>query len=167
MKSRLILVLVCTSMLSGCSATARLYPVQGPLSTQTPSPVYVAKFTGAFNSGNFSAVLGDGEVCKGRWELVPPPTSSKAATPPGVPSANNLSAEWDTIYGPGFYSKEVLGADFYMRAVLTGNRGTDLNVEMYANQSPEPSARHDNPITRIMKGVAKDNKGNIYNMVFP
>jgi len=167
MKGRLILVLVCMSMLSGCAATVRLYPVQGPLSTQTPLPVYVAKLTHGLKSGNLSVILNNGEVCNGRWELVPPPTSSKAATPPDVPSANNLSAEWDAIYGPGFYSKEVLGADFYMRAVLTGNRGTVLNVEMYANQSPEPSARHDNPITRIMKGVAKDNKGNIYNMVFP
>ena len=167
MKSRLVLFLSAMFMLSGCTTTARIYPVHGPLSTQTPLPVYVAKLTHGLKSGDLSAILNNGEVCKGRWELVPPPTSSKAATPPVLPSANNLSAEWDAIYGPGFYSKEVLGADFYMRAVLTGNRGTVLDVEMYANQSPEPSARHDNPITRIMKGVAKDNKGNIYNMVFP
>jgi len=166
-KSHLAVVLLGVSVLPGCAATARLYPVHGPLSTQTPLPVYVAKLAHGLKSGNFSAILNNGEVCKGRWELVPPSNSSKGATTAGVPSANNMSAEWDTIYGPGFYSNEVLGADFYMRAVLTGNRGTLLNVEMFANQSPEPSARHDDPITRIMKGVAKDNKGNTYNLVFP
>jgi lysozyme family protein len=159
MKSRLVLLLMCVSTLSGC-ATARFYPVQGPLSTQTPVPVYVAKLSGAFNSGNFSVVLGDGEVCKGRWAKVPrPKTSNDVTTTTAVP-ANNLSAEWDTVYGTGFYLAHVLGARLYARAVLTGNRGTVLNVELYKPDKVE------NTTVAAIKGVAKDNKGNIYKVAF-
>ncbi len=159
MKGRLVLLLLCVSTLSGC-ATARLYPVQGPLATQTPSPVYVAKFTGAFNSGNFSVVLGDGEVCKGRWAQVPRPKTSDATTPATAVPANNLAAEWDTVYGTGFYVAHVLGARLYARSVVTGNRGTVLNVELYKPNSVE------NTTTAAIKGVAKDNKDNIYKVAF-
>jgi hypothetical protein len=159
MKSRLVLLLLGVFTLSGC-ATARLYPVQGPLATQTPSPVYVAKFTGAFTSGNFSVVLGDGEVCKGRWAQVPRPKTSDAATPATAGPANNLSAEWDTVYGTGFYVAHVLGARLYARSVVTGNRGTVLNVELYKPDKVE------NTTAAAIKGVAKDDKGNIYKVAF-
>ena len=160
MKNLLILVLVCLAVLSGCTATARFYPVQGPLATQTPVPVYVAKFSGAFNSGNLSVILANGEVCKGRWATVPrPATSTDAATATAAP-ANNLSAEWDTVYGTGFYVAHVLGARLYARAVLTGNRGTTLNVELYKPDLVENTA------PAAIKGVAKDDKGNIYKVAF-
>ena len=159
MKSRLVLWLLCVPMLSGC-ATARLYPVQGPLSTQTPVPVYVAKFTGAFNSGNFSVVLADGEVCKGRWATVPRPNNASEATAASAAPANNLSAEWDTVYGTGFYVAHVLGARLYARADLTGSRGTILNVELYKSDKVE------NATVGAIKGVAKDDKGNIYKVAF-
>jgi hypothetical protein len=159
MKSRLVLLLMCVSTLSGC-ATARFYPVHGPLSTQAPVPVYVAKLSGAFNSGNFSAVLGDGEVCKGGWAKVPRPKTSNEATPATAVSANNLSAEWDTVYGTGFYVAHVLGARLYARAVLTGNQGTILNVELYKPDNVE------NNTPASIKGVATDNKGNIYKVAF-
>src|SRR5208337_3563936 len=159
MKTLLVLLLLCVSTLSGC-ATARLYPVQGPLSTKTPVPVYVAKVTGAFNSGNFSVVLGDGELCKGRWAQVTRPNTSSDATAATAVPANNLSAEWDTVYGTGFYLAHVLGAKLYARAVVTGNRGTVLNVELYKPNSVE------NTTTAAIKGVAKDNKGNIYKVAF-
>jgi len=76
-KNKLCLVLLGISTMLGCSRTARLYPVQGPLSTQTPLPVLVAKVTGAFSPGSIS-VLSDGEICKGRWRQVPPFKSRKA-----------------------------------------------------------------------------------------
>lgn len=160
MKSLSVLLLLCVSALSGC-ATARLYPVQGPLSLQTPVPVYVAKFTGAFNSGNLSVVLADGEVCKGRWATVPRPNTPSDATAASAVSANNLSAEWDTVYGTGFYVAHVLGARLYARAALTGTRGTTLNVEMY-----KPDNMVENTSVGAIKGVAKDDKGNIYKVAF-
>ena len=39
-------VLLAVSLMAGCSATLRLYPVQGPLSAQTPPPVFTGKVTG-------------------------------------------------------------------------------------------------------------------------
>src|SRR5208283_1619550 len=48
-----------------------------------------------------------------------------------------------------------------VRAVCgTGNRGTVLNVELYKPNSVE------NTTTAAIKGVAKDNKGNIYKVAF-
>jgi hypothetical protein len=130
MKSPAIVVLLFMSLLSAC-ATARFYPVQGPLTEQTPAPVYVAKLTGAFYSGSVSATLSDGEVCKGHWEVVPRPNASTSVGTGGNQSADTLSAEWDTVYGLGYYTAHILGAKLYARSVLTGNRGTVLNLEMY------------------------------------
>jgi hypothetical protein len=160
MKNRIFLLLVGVSFLSGCRATARLYPVQGPLSAQAPTPVFLAKVTGAFNSGNMSVVLGDGEVCKGRWSTVP-----RAEAPKGAAIANSLptdgmSSAWDTVYGSGFYVSHILGTRLYARSVLTGDRGTVLNVEMYRPAEKESNIRDS------IKGVAKDNKDNIYKLAF-
>jgi len=159
-KSHLVVVLSCLSVLSGCSATARLYPVQGPLSAQTPPPVYVAKMTGALNSGSFSATLNGSEVCTGHWAQVTRPKASTEVPVSGGASRDNMSAEWDAIYGPGFYVAHVLGARLYARAVLTGNQGTVLNVELYKPDTPE------NSNVSSIRGVAKDNRENVYKVAF-
>lgn len=160
MKNRLLLLLLCASMLAGCSATARLYPVQGPLSGQSPQPVYVARMTGAIHSGSFSATLSDGEVCKGRWEQIPRPNTAEQANSAGSGFTDSMSAEWDTVYGQGFYVAHVLGARLYARAALNGNKGTTMNVELYKPDNPK------NDTLALIKGVAKDNKSNIYKVAF-
>jgi hypothetical protein len=163
MKSHLVVVLLCVSILWGCSATARLYPVQGPLSSQTPPPVYVAKMTGAFTSGDFSATLNGSEKCTGRWSQVSRPKASvDTAAAASSLSAENMSAEWDTVYGQGFYVAHVLGARLYAKAVLTGNKGTILNVELYKPDVPD----HNNIPTATIRGVAKDNHDNVYKVAF-
>jgi hypothetical protein len=53
-----------------------------------------------------------------------------------------------------------MGARFYARATATGDRGTVLNVEMY---HPE-NAKGGNVIATV-KGVARDNKDNVYKLV--
>ena len=75
-------------------------------------------------------------------------------------AATNMSAEWDTVYGTGFYVAHVLGAKLYARAVVTGNRGTILNVEIY-RPLDQAESKPGTP-----KGVTKDNKDNIYKLVF-
>lgn len=158
MKNKFILVLFAISLVSGCRATGRLYPVQGPLSSQTPTPVLLAKLTGAFNSGNISVVLADGEICKGHWATVPRPEASKGATSTAPP--NEMASVWDTIYGPGFFVSHVLGKRLYVQTALTGDRGTILNIEMY-----KPDTNAQNTVSSI-QGVAKDSKDNIYKMAF-
>ena len=141
----------------GCSHTYRFYPVQGPLAAQTPLPVLVAKLTGAISSGNISVVLSDGEVCKGHWAEVPRAKVPKGANTASAPEANGMSSVWDTVYGSGFYVSQVLGST-NARAVASGDRGTILNVELHATPEGEK--------TLIVKGIAKDNKGNIYKVVY-
>jgi len=154
-KLKLCVLLLGISWMLGCSRTYRFYPVQGPLSTQTPSPVLVAKLTGAISSGSISVVLSDGELCKGRWAEVPPVQVPKGANTATAP-ADSMSSVWDTVYGSGYYVSHVLGARS-ARSVISGNRGTVLNVELYAT----PEGEH----TFLIKGVARDNKDNIYKVV--
>jgi hypothetical protein len=158
MKHPLLLGILCVSLLSGCSATARLYPVSGPLSQHNPQPVFVGRITGVVDSGNFSVVLENGEVCKGKWAMVPRPNSSSDAST--ATPQENLSAEWDSVYGAGFYVAHVLGAPLYGRGTATGKSGTVLNFEIYRPQDAQNVPRGS------IKGVAKDDKGNVYKLSF-
>jgi len=155
MKDKLCLILLGIFSMLGCSQTVRLYPVQGPLSAQTPLPVLAARLTGALTSGDMSVVLNDGEICKGRWAQVRPQTTIGAGTA-SVP-ASDMSAVWDSVYGSGFYVSHVLGARAYARAVMSGNRGTVLDVEMYRREG-----KHADNAAGAITGVARDNKGNVY-----
>lgn len=158
MKIRLAVILLGISLLPACSIRGKLYPVQGPLAAQTPVPVFTAKASGMFNSGNISVVLADGEVCKGRWhegQTIPSPTLSSAHSSPPA----SLSSEWDTVYGSGFYVAHVLGSKLFAHGEAYGNRGTTLYMEMYRADPGGGSPP-------VIRGVAKDNKGNIYKMVF-
>jgi len=118
----------------------------------------MAKITGAFTPGTISFVLSDGEVCKGRWIIVNPVQAPKGVPVAAAP-ANGMASVWDSIYGPGYYVSRVLGARYYAQAVVAGNRGSVLNVEMYR---PVDSTAGD---IGSIKGVAKDNKDNIYKLV--
>jgi hypothetical protein len=124
-------------------------------------PVPVAKVTFGINPGNISVVLNGGEVCKGRWVVVPRGQVSKGAVAADAPTTIGMQPEWDAVYGPGFYVAHVLGARFYARVTATGERGTVLNVEMYRPENVEEGGN----LIAAVKGVAKDNKDNIYKLV--
>jgi hypothetical protein len=142
----LALLLLTVATLSGC-ATAHLYPIQGPLASQTPPPIYQMTVSGTLNSGSLSATLPSGEICKGTWGLLRQDD----------PTANKMSAQWDVVYGPGFFVANVLGNSQFARASLTGNQGTTLAVEFY-----KPGQGN---VTSI-KGIAQDNKGNLFKLTF-
>ena len=158
MRTRAGLLVCAVLLVSGCYRSGRLYPVQGPLAAETAPPVYSAKLTGVFNSGNMSVKLEGGEVCTGSWSLVSrKPTvagpAPAAAAAPGV----NWQKVWDAVYGNGFYTANVLGTPLHVRSTLTGSKGTMLDVEMYRRNIP-------GQMTEI-RGVAQDNRGNIYKIV--
>jgi hypothetical protein len=140
------LLLLAAPVLTGCGLAGRLYPIQGPLARQNPAPIYSFTAVGLYKSGTLTATVGAGEVCTGHL----------GAVTPDDPTANQMSAEWDGVYGPGFFVANVLGNSTFDRAVLTGPKGTVLNVELYM---PAPQ----NPLS--IKGVAKDNQGNLYKLV--
>ncbi len=158
MRLKIFFVVLGLSLMSGCTAAVRLYPVQGPLSVRAPVPVFSGRLTGLMNSGGVSFVVGDGEVCKGRWtRVVPVKTANKGAAKVSSPLSEGMPAVWDTVYGSGYYVAHVLGATLYAEAAITGDRGTVLDVEFYR---PNPGGEQ----VRIL-GVAKDSKDNIYKLV--
>jgi hypothetical protein len=148
---RLVLVVCAAVVILGCSVRASLYPVQGPLSKHNPSLVYSARIEGFNGPGRAISVdYGDGEVLTGTWQVVPGARESKGAAAASAPPSDNLSADWDVVYGPGFYSAHILGQT-YEHGVLKGNRGTVMTVELYRRES--------------IKGVARDNQGNVFKVV--
>jgi hypothetical protein len=161
MKGKVFILFLLACAMAGCTHTVRFYPLQGPMSAQSPLPVLVAKFTGAFNSGNVSLVLPDGEVCNGRWDVIRLPQPAKGGTATAAPVNEGMPSVWDFVYGQGFYRAQVLGARLHAQAMLTGNRGTTLNVEMYRalHNSTQAAAGE-------FKGIAKDSKDNIFKLVF-
>jgi hypothetical protein len=158
MKWLLVPALLVCALTLGC-ASAHIHPVQGPLATKTPPPVYSFKMSGVFYSGSFSTKLNDGEIFKGNWSTVPKSKTSG--------SAGSLSAEWDAVYGTGFFKLRVLEAQFYVRGQSKGSRGTLLNLALFKNEYRSALApKSDDSTTIEMKGVAKDDKGNIYQVTF-
>jgi len=156
----LFLLIISASTISACTRTARLYPVQGPVSAQSPTPVFFAKITGVSYPSGISIVLGGGELCKGRWNQVAPTQPAKGA-PASVQqvTAGDMSSVWDSVYGPGYYVAHVLGTNYYYESVASGDRGTVINVELYLDDS-ESHYKNSG-----YKGVARDNKGNIYKLM--
>ncbi len=156
MEKKLVVLLLTVSFFAGCSRELRLYPVGGPQSEKNPMPVFVGKITGAWNFGNASLVLSDGETCKGHWAQMPLPHAGTPASAT-TPGASDMATVWDAIYGSGFYVAHVLGTRHFAKATLKGNKGTLLNLEMFATEGSQPGE----PLREI-RGVAKDNHDNIY-----
>jgi hypothetical protein len=149
------LVLLSTCLLSGCSyysaTSGQLYPVQGPSAALAPAPVYDATITVSSKSGtSISLVMANGEMFSGAWGgVVESSVNAKTpGTPAGYPPQPNLSFAWDAVYGQGDFVAHILGKSAG-HALLTGSQGTVLQVEI---------AGH--------RGVAVDNKGNIYKVVW-
>jgi hypothetical protein len=143
------LLAVIAPLAAGClvMVPGHLYPVQGTLSTQTPAPIYKVSLSGVYNSGTMTAILEDGEICHGSW----------GAVRQDDPTSAQMSGEWDRVYGQGFFTANVLGNPVFARAVLTGTKGTTVSVEFY---DPTPGQ-----IANV-KGIAKDNKGNVFKLTF-
>lgn len=92
--------------------------------------------------------------------MVTRPKISKDATTVSDPAAYSMATEWDTVYGAGFYVSKVLGANFYARAVVKGDKGTVLNMETSSTPSGEVNGGS------WLKGVARDNHDSVFKLVF-
>ena len=123
-------------------------------------PVYVATFDGIV-SGRVHMTLDTGELCEGAWSRVPGPPSMRASTASVNSATQDLSEEWDRIYGAGYFARHVVDAATYARAVVSGNRGTILTVEFY---KPPDLSRRSGPSSII--GVARDNQGNVFRLTY-
>jgi hypothetical protein len=159
MKTKLVLaraaLCVCMFASSGSAFAQKLYPVRGPLAVQTPQPVFKGQIRRPMFSSGFlflllkSWTVANGEVLEGKPKTVqassvnPPPNGTISLPQP------NLAFAWDAVYGEGFFVAHILGKKFG-QGVFTGNQGTVLQVETLDGRN----------------GVAVDNKGNTYKMVW-
>jgi hypothetical protein len=155
----LALLVVAAALTTTPAFGQKLYPVQGPLASQTPPPV----FKGQIRRPMFSApglprllkswTVADGEVLKGKCVGVKV-TSVNAKTPGepySYPPQPNLAFAFDAVYGQGYFAAHVLGTEIW-QGTFTGDNGTILQVEILSD--------------REGRGVAVDNKGNVYKEVW-
>jgi hypothetical protein len=160
MKDRLVLALValCFFIVPGIQYAfgQKLYPVQGPLASQTAPPVFSGQirrpmFGGALPTLLKSWKVANGEVLLGKCVAVK--ASSVNTKAPGTqesyPPQPNLAFAWDAVYGQGYFAAHALGAKIW-QGIFTGDQGTVLQVEILDGQH----------------GAAVDNKGNIFKVVW-
>jgi hypothetical protein len=144
--------------LVGCSATFHLYPVHAPIIGQNPPPVIEAHITQpASQLGVISLVLPDGEACQGTWLQDIATAPSQGAQLASWSGVMDLSIVWDEVYGAGYYLAKVVGARNFGHAVLKGVKGTIIRIDFLYFQSG-------NTVIEVARGVAKDDKGNIYKL---
>ena len=152
-KSCILFILV--SILLGCSTTATLYPIDGQLSKIKPLPILTAIVDGITgNTGNISLTLPNGEFCKGRWSSIAPMSVDFSTVSATGTATNGMSSVWATVYVSGFSVSNLAGVN-KGEAVLVGDKGTLIQVEFYTGSG-----------TANGSGVAKDNKGNIFKVLF-
>jgi hypothetical protein len=153
MKVALLVALFSVSMISGCvfTSSGRLYPVQGPVAAMAPPLVFDATFK-SNSKGSYvvSTVLANGESFQGKLlDFTEASVNSKTpGTAAGYPPQPNLSFAWDAVYGEGDFGAHLLGKSV-LQATMTGSQGTLLQVGLISH-----------------RGVAVDNKGNIYKVVW-
>jgi hypothetical protein len=148
-------VVISATLLAACSTTATLYPIDGPLSKQQPLPILTATVDGIMgNTGGISMTLPDGERCTGKWSSIAPMSVGVSTASASGSAINSMTSVWTTVYGSGFSLSNLPGVN-KGEAMLVGDRGTVIQVEFYTGSG-----------TANGSGVAKDNKGNIYKILF-
>lgn len=140
---------ICLSVLAitGCSTTANLYPVEGPLSRQTPAPTLVATVNGiTSNTGGLNFTMPDGATCEGKWSSVAPQYASV--------TSGSLFSQYGSVAG---YSTSVGNVPGVNRgqAFATCSDNTRFDVEFFTGSG-----------TANGYGIAKDTNGNVYKMLF-
>lgn len=152
---KILATAVLVTVITACSTTATLYPVEGPLSRQQPLTVLTAAVDGIMgNTGGISLSLPDGEHCTGKWSSIAPMSVGFTTAIASVSATNSMASAWATVYGYGFSVSNLPGVN-KGEAMLVGDRGTVIQVEFYTGSG-----------TANGSGVAKDNKGNVFKMLF-
>lgn len=137
-------------LLGGCGGLSQVvtfYPVKGPMSEQTPLPVARAKAEGITgNTGPLTMVLANGESCSGQW--------SSAAPQQVQVNAGGLFATYGSLAGYSVSAGNVPGVN-RGEAFMSCDRGTRIDAEFFTGSG-----------TANGYGIAKDNAGNVYKMLF-
>ena len=146
-RSTILCALLIPLILNGCATTGTMVPVEGPLSKMTPVPIIQPYADGIWgNTGNMSLTMPDGEQCKGRW--------SSAAGAGVAMGTGSLISTYGNVYGTGVSVSTGHGQN-PGQAILTCDKGTIIHVEFVTGAG-----------TANGFGFAKDNKGNVYRLIF-
>jgi hypothetical protein len=115
---------VCIFAASGSAFAQRLYPVEGPIASQTPQPV----FKGHISHPIFgvsplfmllrSWTVANGEVLQGKPKKVKASSVNNPVPSASAPPQPNLAFAWDAVYGPGYFVGHILGKDMESRQHL-------------------------------------------------
>jgi hypothetical protein len=139
------MLLVTAGLLAGCAdAPGHMYPVEGVLATQTPVPVFL------FQPDYQTATVKAEQVYSGPRVILNPMN----------PAAGGLQAEWDHVYGPGFFVANILGVSSVWHYTLTGARGGHMEIEVITARDSQTG------ITLFRRGVARDSQGNVFKVAF-
>lgn len=92
----------------------------------------------------------DGEEGKGRWAVVAPQSTSATTSL----YTGNMHSIWASVYGTSFTTQNLAGVN-RGEAMVIGNKGRIIEVEFFVGSG-----------TASGYGVAKDNKGNVYKLIF-
>ena len=168
MKTPVIVAILTSCLVSGAipATGQKLYPLQGPLASQTPPPVFAGQVKrpmfglGAEVKLLKSWTVANGEVLEGKCTEV---TAASANTktpgaPESYPPQPNLAFAWDAIFGSGYFAAHILGGRVW-QGIFKGDQGTVLQVEMREQLGPERNNDR-------YRGAAVDNKGNVYKVVW-
>jgi hypothetical protein len=140
-------ILPVLTIVSACSTTARLYPVEGPASNQLPVTVLTATINGiAGNNGSLTLNLTDGTPCQGEW--------SSAAGVQRTTSTGSLFTQYGPIYGSASTVTSG-GGQNPGRAIATCTDGTRFDIEFVTGGG-----------TANGFGFARDTRGNVYRVMF-
>lgn len=98
-----------------------------------------------------SWTVANGEVLEGKPKKMKATSANTEAPAAGTISLPepNLAWAWDEVYGDGYFVAHILGKEFG-QGVFRDSQGTVLQVESFDGRN----------------GVAADNKGNVYKMVW-
>ena len=136
--------------LGGCAVMVpgHLYPVQGPLSKESMPPTFTLTMNGSFLPyGSLTIHMTQGITCSGAWKAVSQQD----------PSARQMSAEWDEVYGSGYFVANVLGKRTFARSTPTCSDSGKLSLEFLVVQPGIPSSTI---------GVVTDGMGNVFKLTF-
>lgn len=135
------------TLLTGCSTNVSFFPVEGPLVESNPVPTLHAVANGIWgNTGDMHLSMPDGEMCSGKW--------SSAAGAGLSFGTTSLIGTYGSVYGTGIGVSTGTGQN-PGQAVLQCNQGRTIQVEFITGAG-----------TANGFGYAKDNKGNVYKVLF-
>ncbi len=134
-------------LLTACSAAISMFPVEGPIRSETPNQVLSASAENvSSNSGKFSVTYPNGDQCVGRWASIAPQLTST--------SWGSLFTQYGALTGASIMTTNMPGIN-RGEAIAVCSSGNRLQIEFYTGSG-----------TANGSGVAKDERGNVFKLIF-